>query len=173
MRLEQAYQLLAGRHHLAVKDAPLALGEDALDQRQIVAELSAPALSRHPEEVGQPFAGLLQRRLGGPSGGNQLAIEPAAVVFATAVLDRLRALLGQAPAIAPVQRWRSRQRRSLPQQPRHEAHGIPQQRTVARFMHQRRGDRAIDPHHGGAFQLVLLGAGQHRPIDRRSPAGSR
>jgi hypothetical protein len=39
MRLEQAYQLLAGRHRLAVKDAPLALGEDALNQRQIMAEL--------------------------------------------------------------------------------------------------------------------------------------
>jgi hypothetical protein len=35
MRLEQAYQLLAGRHRLAIKDALLALGEDALDQRQI------------------------------------------------------------------------------------------------------------------------------------------
>jgi hypothetical protein len=46
MRLEQTYQLLAGRHRLTVKDAPLALGEDALNQRQKVAELSAPALSR-------------------------------------------------------------------------------------------------------------------------------
>jgi hypothetical protein len=103
MRLEQTYQLLAGRHRLAVKDAPLALGEDALDQRPKVAELSAPALSRDPGEVGQPFAGLLQRCLGGPSSGNQFAIEPAAVICAAAVLDRLRALLGQAPAIAPVQ----------------------------------------------------------------------
>jgi hypothetical protein len=58
MRLEQAYQLLTGRHHLAIKDAPLALGEDALDQRQIMAELGAPALGRDPGEVGQPFAGL-------------------------------------------------------------------------------------------------------------------
>src|SRR5438132_6216467 len=74
MRLEQTHQLLAGRHRLAVKDAPLALGEDALDQRQIVAELSAPACSRAPGEVGQPVAGLLQRHLGGPSSGNQLAI---------------------------------------------------------------------------------------------------
>src|SRR6059058_492627 len=52
MRLEQTHQLLAGRHRLAVKDAPLALGEDALDQRQIVAELSAPALSR--DQRGRP-----------------------------------------------------------------------------------------------------------------------
>src|SRR5438477_2404642 len=102
MRLEQTHQLLVGRHRLAVKDAPLALGEDALDQRQIVAELSAPALSRDPSEVGQLFAGLLQRRLGGAGGGDQLTIEPAPVVFAAAVLDRSRALLGQAPAIAPL-----------------------------------------------------------------------
>src|SRR6184192_1100610 len=99
MRLEQAYQLLTGRHRLAIKDAPLALGEDALDQRPIMAELGAPALGRDPGEVGQPFAGLVQCRLGG---GDQLPIEPAPVVFAAAVLDRSRALLGQAPAIAPL-----------------------------------------------------------------------
>ena len=34
MRLEQAYQLLAGRHRLAIKHAPLALGKDSLDQRR-------------------------------------------------------------------------------------------------------------------------------------------
>ena len=102
MRLEQAYQLVAGRHHLAVKDAPPALGEDALDQRPIVAELGAPALSRGPGEIAQPFAGLVQRRLGGAGGGDQLTIEPTPVVFAEAVLDRSRALFGQAPAVAPL-----------------------------------------------------------------------
>jgi hypothetical protein len=65
-----------------------------------VTELGAPALGRDPGEVGQPFAGRLQSRLGGAGGGYQLAIEPAPVVFAAAVLDRSRALLGQAPAIA-------------------------------------------------------------------------
>src|SRR5437899_1920594 len=39
---------------------------------------------------------------GGAGGGDQLPIEPAPVVFAAAVLDRSRALLGQAPAIAPL-----------------------------------------------------------------------
>ena len=43
VRLEQADQLLAGRHHQAVKDAPLALGQDALDQRLIVSDPSTPA----------------------------------------------------------------------------------------------------------------------------------
>jgi hypothetical protein len=73
MWLEQAYQLLAGRHCLTVQDAPLALGEDALDQRQIVAEAGAPTLGRDPGEVGQLFAGLLQRRLGSAGGGSPRA----------------------------------------------------------------------------------------------------
>src|SRR5947209_8284108 len=103
MRLEQAYQLVAGRHHLAIKDASLALLDNALDQRQIVAELGAPALGCDPAEVDQPFAGLLQRCLGGARGGYQLAIEPAPVGFAAAVFDRSRAFLGQPPAIAPLQ----------------------------------------------------------------------
>jgi hypothetical protein len=72
------------------------------DQRQIVAELGAPALGRDPGEVGQPF-GRLQCRLGSAGGVDQLTIEPAPVVFAAAVLDRSRALLGQAPAIAPLE----------------------------------------------------------------------
>jgi len=91
MRLEQADQLFAGRHRLAVKDAPLALSEDALDQRQIMAELGAPALGRDPGAVGAPFAGLVQRRPGGAGGGDQLTLEPAPVVFAAAVLNRARA----------------------------------------------------------------------------------
>src|SRR5205807_6821063 len=77
MRLEQADQLLAGLHRLAIEDATLALGEDALDQREIVAELGAPALGRDAGEVGQALTGLLQRRPGGASGGHQLTIESA------------------------------------------------------------------------------------------------
>src|SRR5205823_4005025 len=91
MRLEQADQLLAGLHRLAIEDATLALGEDALDQREIVAELGAPALGRDAGEVGQPLTGLLQRRPGGASGGHQLTIESAPVGFAAAVFDRSRA----------------------------------------------------------------------------------
>jgi hypothetical protein len=102
MRLKQAYQFLAGWHRLAIKDAPLALGEDALNQRQIMAELGAPALGRDAREIGQPFAGFLQCRLSSEGGSDQLTIEPAPAVFAAAVLDRSRAPLGQAPAIAPL-----------------------------------------------------------------------
>ncbi len=85
MRLEQADQLLAGWHRLTIKDASLALSEDALDRRQIVTELDAPTLGRDTGEVGQPFAGCLQCRLSGAGGGHQLTIEPAPVIFATAV----------------------------------------------------------------------------------------
>jgi hypothetical protein len=77
VRLEQADQLLAGEHRLSAQDRPLALDKDALDQRQIVAELGTPALDRDPGEVGQPFSGLLHRRLGSVGGGDQLAIELA------------------------------------------------------------------------------------------------
>src|SRR5690348_2898227 len=91
MRLEQAYQLLAGRYRLAIKDSPPALGEDALDQRQIVAELGAPALGHDPGEVGQPVAGRLQCRLGSSGGGDQLTIEPAPVVFAGCTRSLARA----------------------------------------------------------------------------------
>ena len=70
VRLEQADQLLSGRHRLSAQDPPLALDEDALDQRQIVAELGTPALDRDPGEVGQPFSGLLHRRLGSTGGGD-------------------------------------------------------------------------------------------------------
>src|SRR5947208_8616420 len=87
MRLEQAYQLLTGRHRLAIKDAPLALGEDALDQRPIMAELGAPALGRDPGEVGQPFAGLGQCRLGGAGAGapgNAAACRKSRVMMRTA-----------------------------------------------------------------------------------------
>jgi hypothetical protein len=55
-----------------IKDVPIALGEDALDQRQIVAELGAPALGRRPGEVSQPFGDLLRCRLGS-AGGAHLA----------------------------------------------------------------------------------------------------
>jgi hypothetical protein len=45
-----------------IKDVPIALGGQALDQRQ--AKLGAPALGRGPGEVSQPFADLLRCRLG-------------------------------------------------------------------------------------------------------------
>jgi hypothetical protein len=63
-----------------------------------VVDPGAPADRRDPGEVGQPFDGFMQRRLGGAGGGDQLAIKMAPFVFAAAVLDRSRA----------SKRWRSR-----------------------------------------------------------------
>ena len=102
VRLEQADQLLAGRHRQAFQYPTLALGENGLDQRQIMAEPGAPPLGPRPGDVGQLFGGFLQGGQGCAGGGDQLTIEPAPVVFATAVLNRSRALFGQAPAIAPL-----------------------------------------------------------------------
>jgi hypothetical protein len=34
-----------------------------------------------------------------------------------------------------------------------------------RLVHQRRRDRAVQPHHATAFQFLLLGAGEQRAID--------
>ena len=48
---------------LAIEDPSLALGDDALDQRQIVVDPGAPAYRRDPGEVGQPFDRVLQRHL--------------------------------------------------------------------------------------------------------------
>jgi hypothetical protein len=72
MRLERVYQLFAGQHRPMIKDLPMALGEDAPDQRQIVAELGGPALGRRPGEVSQPVVDLLRCRLGS-AGGAHLA----------------------------------------------------------------------------------------------------
>src|SRR5207249_6044716 len=49
VRLEQADELLAGRHRLTAEHPALALGEDARDQRQIMVNRGAPALGRRPD----------------------------------------------------------------------------------------------------------------------------
>ena len=59
MRLEQADQLLAGRHRLAGQHPPLGLGDDPLDQRPIVADLGLPELDGRvaaPRPVASPPA---------------------------------------------------------------------------------------------------------------------
>src|SRR5688572_10274270 len=45
MGLEQAHQLVAGRHRLTRQDAPRALHDDALDQWPIVLDLGLPERS--------------------------------------------------------------------------------------------------------------------------------
>ena len=99
--LEQADQLLARRHRLAVEHSALALGDDARDQRQVVVDLSAPAFGGRPGNLGQLGSERLPFAAAGPGGGDQFAIEPALLVRPAAVLDCARPLLGQAPAGAP------------------------------------------------------------------------
>jgi hypothetical protein len=47
-------------------------------------------------------------------GGDQFAIEPAPMVFATAVLDVYRTALGQAPMVTPADHQGSRRFGRLP-----------------------------------------------------------
>ena len=105
VRLEQADQLLARRHRLTVEHSALALGDDARDQRQVVVDLSAPAFGDGPCNLGQLGSERLQ--------------------FGAAVFDCLRPLLGQAPAVAPLDCRRSRQGLGPAQQARHDPHRVP------------------------------------------------
>jgi hypothetical protein len=47
----------------------------------------------------------------------------------------------------------------------HHAHRVPQQAAVARLVHRRGGDRAVEPHHPAALEPGLASAGQQRPLD--------
>jgi hypothetical protein len=125
------------------------------------------ALGRGRGEVGQSFAGRLQRRLGGVGGGYQLTIEPSPVVFAAAVLDRSRALFGQAPARsrhcsagAPGNAAACRKSRVMTR----TASGIPQQRAVAR----RDSVHAICPNLASTLCTALA-----TPHDKHSSAVER
>ena len=107
VRLEQADELLVGRHRLVAEDPALALGDDARDQRQIMVDRDAPALGRRPGDRGRPCGGRLQLGPGGLGGGDQFAIELALFVLPAAVVDRARPLLSHTPAVAPPDRRRS------------------------------------------------------------------
>ena len=60
MGLEQADQLLAGRHRFAGEDAALGLRDEALDQRQIMLDLGLPECSA--SSAGQSGASCLPLR---------------------------------------------------------------------------------------------------------------
>jgi hypothetical protein len=102
VRLEQADQLLAGRHRPTVEHAALGLDEDARDQRQVMIDLGTQARDGRPGSFGQPCGNRLQLGPAGLGGGDQVAIEPALFVLAAAVLDGARPL--------SASRRRSRQR---------------------------------------------------------------
>jgi hypothetical protein len=163
MRLEQAHQLVAGRHRLAGQHPPFSLGYDLLDQRPVVANLSLPHFASRARRQGQLFRSLLQIIQGVAGDPEQLAIALDPFGTAAAVLDRPRPLLRHSAVIVPLDR--AAQGIRLLQQPHHHPHGIPQQSAVARLVDERRGDGAVDPNHIAAFQLVLPSTHQQRPID--------
>jgi hypothetical protein len=99
---------------LAVQHSALTWVEKARDQRQIMIHLGAPLRGRHADQATHPADGSRQRCPGGMRGGDQFAIEPAPMVFATAVLDVYRTALGQAPMVTPADHQGSRRFGRLP-----------------------------------------------------------
>jgi hypothetical protein len=124
VRFKQTDQLLARRYRLAIEHPALALGNDARDQRQVTGDLGAPAFGRRCGDLSQPRGSRLEFGSAGLGGGDQFAIEPALFVLPAAVLDCTGPLLGQAPAVAPCDRQRSRQGVGPTQQPRHHSHRV-------------------------------------------------
>jgi hypothetical protein len=169
MGLEQAHQLVAGRHRLTRQNAPRALRDDALDQWPVVLDLGLPErdrrLGRQTGHGGQLCCRLLEIGQGGARRSDQLAVQRHPPGSAAGERDRAGALLRRPPVIAPRQPRPAGQAVCLPQQPHHHPHRVPQQAAVARLVDQRGGDRAVDPHHPAALELGLAGAGQQRLID--------
>ena len=143
-----------------------ALRDDPLDQRPIVADLGLPERGERVGRHGQLRRGLAQIGQGRAGQLDQLAIELDPFGSAAGVLDRAGPLLRRAPVIAPREADAAKQAIRLSQQPHHHAHRIPEKTAVARLMHQRGGDRAVEPHDLAVFELLLPGAGKQRPIDR-------
>ena len=81
------------------------------------------------------------------------------------VLDRARPLLRRAPMIAPHQ-TAADQAVGLPQQPRHYPNRIPEKAAVARLMHERGGDRAVQPDDLTGLDFLLTRAVKQDAIDR-------
>lgn len=101
VRFEQADQLLAGRHRLAGQHPPLALSDDAFDQRPIVTHLDLPECDERSACHGQSLGRLRQRGQGRAGDCDQLAVELDPVGPTARELDLAGAVLGCAAMIAP------------------------------------------------------------------------
>ncbi|ESX08928.1 hypothetical protein X766_33890 [Mesorhizobium sp. LSJC255A00] len=130
MGLEQADQLVAGRHELAGQHPPLTLCDDAFDQRPIVTDLGLPELDEWVDRHGQLRRRLPQIAQGGAGDRDQFVGSTARE------LDLAGALLGRAAMIVPFQAGAAGQGTSLLQQAHHDTDGVPQQAAVARFVHE-------------------------------------
>src|SRR5271166_7006740 len=80
------------------------------------------------------------------------------------ILDRARPLLRRAPMIAPHES--ADQGVGRLQQTHHHANRIPEETAVARLMHERVGDRAVEPHDLAGLDFLLTRAGEQDAIDR-------
>ena len=80
-------------------------------------------------------------------------------------LDRARPLLRRAPMITPHETAADQGVGSL-QQPHHHANRIPEKTAVARIMHERGGDRAVEPYDLAGLDFLLTRAGKQDAIDR-------
>ena len=165
VRLEQADDLLVGGDRLATKNATFGLRDDPLDQRTIVAELGLPQRRRHRVGRCQLRRGLIGIGQGRPGQFDQLTIMLDPVRSIAGVLDRARPLLRRAPMIAPHDDAADQGVGRL-QQPHHHANRIPEKSAVARLMHERGGDRAVEPHDLAGLDFLLPRAGKQDAIDR-------
>ena len=80
------------------------------------------------------------------------------------VFDRARPLLRRAPMVAPLET--ADQGVSRLQQPHQHADRIPEKRAVAGLVHERGGDRAVEPHDLAGLDFLLTRADEQGAIDR-------
>src|SRR6202161_3963507 len=80
-------------------------------------------------------------------------------------LDRPRSFLLRAPMIAPHETAADQGVGSL-QQPHHHATRIPEKTAVARLMHERGGDRAVQPGDLANLDFLLTRACKQDAINR-------
>src|SRR3954451_18721980 len=172
MALEQADQLVAGRHRLAAEHPPLALCNHPLDQRLIVTDLGLPEGDRWAARPSQPRRGAAQIGQGLARDLDQLAIERHPFRPSSRELDGLPPPLGRAAMIAPRAGDVAHPRLGLLQQADHHPYCIPQQTAVARLVHQRGCDSAVEAHDAAVLDLLLPGACQQHSIDRLPGLGS-
>jgi hypothetical protein len=101
MRFEQADQLLAGRHRLVGQYAPLALSDDAFDQRPIMPDLDLPECDERRARYGQALARLLQIVQSRAGDCDQLAVELDPIGATACELDHAATLFGRPTMIVP------------------------------------------------------------------------
>src|SRR4029077_16070093 len=100
---QEAAKLPPGRPWLPAQHPPLALSDDAFDQRPIVTDLDLPQRDERSARQGQSFGRLLHIAQGRASECDQFPVKFNAVGPATCELDIAGALLGRAAMITPFQ----------------------------------------------------------------------